>query len=78
MTFQYSNSEEFNEAVIYTVTIDDTHCQSIFIGTVSGGTRGPAPDDSAYAVDRPVWTGITYYKPIGGYRIRATNPLAPF
>jgi hypothetical protein len=63
---------------IFSVKIDDEQCLSMHIGVVSGGMWGPDPDNAVYRVDKPVHTGITFYVPAGGYRTRATNPLAPF
>jgi len=63
---------------LYTIYLNDIQAQSINLGDVDGGIRGPDPDTFAYSVDRPVWTGITYYVPTGRYNTRATNPLAPF
>ena len=76
LTFKLSLPNDNTE--LFTVTIDDIHCQEIYIGTISCNFVGPNPDTFAYSVDRDVWTGITYYKPIGGYRTSPTNPYAPF
>ena len=63
---------------LFTVPIDDNFAQTIYVGSVAAGMVGPPPDTYAYSVDQPVWTGITYYLPIGRGNTRATNPLAPF
>nr|QBK86226.1 MAG: hypothetical protein LCMAC102_00200 [Marseillevirus LCMAC102] len=77
-TLEFKYSLPNHKEDIFSATLDDIQCQSIYIGTVSGGMRGPAPDTFAYSVDRPVWTGITHYLPTGRYNSRMTNPLAPF
>lgn len=59
-------------------TIDDEQCLEMYIGTVFGNMWGPDPDNSVYRIDKPVWTGITYYRPVGRYNSVITNPYAPF
>ena len=61
------------------VILNDIECLSIFVGEVSGGIWGPNPDFGVYNVNKPSYTGITYYE--SGkeqYRTYATNPFAPF
>jgi len=77
LTFSYSVPGLMNKE-LFTVTLDDVQMQDVHIGEVQGGETGPDPDTAAYSVDRPVWTGITYYIPTGRYNSRMTNPLAPF
>lgn len=66
------------EVKLFDVTIDDEQTLNVKIGTVSGGMTPPNPDNSIYMVDRPVHTGITFYRPTGSYNTRPTNPYAPF
>ena len=63
---------------LFSVELDDNFLQNINVGVVDAGMYGPDPDTYAYSIDKPTWTGITYYKPIGNYNTRSTNPLAPF
>ena len=63
---------------IFSVKIDDEQCMSMYVGVVSGGMWGPNPDNAVYRVDKPSYTGITFYVPISGYHSRPTNPRAPF
>jgi hypothetical protein len=53
---------------LFTVTIDDQHCNEMFVGVVSGGDLGSNRDNSVYNVDKPNYTGITYYEQIGDYK----------
>ena len=77
ITFRYSLPGEKGK-VLFSVVLDDEMCNEMFVGVVSGGIRGPDPDNAIYRINEPSYTGITYYVPIGGYESRATNPYAPF
>lgn len=63
---------------LFSVILNDNSCVSIYVGVVSGGFRGPDPDNAVYRIDKPSYTGITYYENIDGYSTKATNPRAPF
>lgn len=78
LTFRYSLPGEGNSKFLYSITLDDTQAQDIHIGDITGGIRGPDPDNAVYRVNEPVFTGITYYRPVGRYNSIATNPYAPF
>ena len=77
ITFKYSLPGDAGK-YLFDVVIDDEQCLSMNIGVVSGGLWGPNPDNAVYRVDRPSYTGITYYLPIGRGNSVATNPYAPF
>ena len=83
--FRYSLSgKETNKSsygknnYLFKVIIDDYQCNEMFVGVISAGEWGPDPDNGIYRVDKPDYTGITYYVSTGGYQTRATNPMAPF
>ena len=75
--FQYS-LPGIAGAKIFSVKIDDEQCMSMYVGVVSGGMWGPNPDNAVYRVNKPSYTGITFYIPIDGYHSRATNSRAAF
>lgn len=78
-TFEFAYSLPGEEGKkMFSVTIDDEQCMSMFIGVVTGGMWGPDPDNAVYRVDQPSYTGITFYLPVGQYNSRETNPYAPF
>jgi hypothetical protein len=66
------STPRFDFAKMFSINLTDIECQVIFIGTVSAGTKGPLPDFSVYRVDKPVLTGIPYYKPTGQYNSIST------
>lgn len=75
ITFSYSFPGKAGKE-LFTVTIDDNQCQEMYVGTVSNGFTGPAPDTFDYSIDKPVWTGITYYRPSSYGTSYSTNPFA--
>lgn len=77
ISFSYSLPGLYDKE-IFSIVLDDIHAQDVHLGVIQGGYNGPAPDTFAYSVNKPVWTGITYYVPTGRYNSRKTNPLAPF
>ncbi len=76
ISFKYSLPGKKGKYMI-TIALNDNQMNDVYVGMINGGHEPPPIDTYAYSVDKPVWTGYTYYVPIGGYRTRATNPLAP-
>lgn len=77
LIFRYSLPGE-KAKYLFSVTIDDEQCLAMNIGVISAGMIGPDPDNAIYRVHKPVFTGITFYRPIGRGNSVATNPNAPF
>jgi len=79
VTLAYSIPESKGTSeYLYTVFLYDNKMRDIHVGVINGNSSGPPPDTSAYSIDAPVHTGITYYVPAGNGRTRATNPYGFF
>jgi hypothetical protein len=75
--FVYSLKER--RIPLFSVTVDDDQCSTMFIGVVSTEENWARdPDNAVYKVNRPDVIDIAYYLPIGGGNSRDTNVYAPF
>ena len=52
---------------LYTIKLVDNHMDNIYIGLINGSVDRPRNDTYAHSIDKPVYTGLSYYKPTGRY-----------
>nr|QBK85448.1 MAG: hypothetical protein LCMAC101_00350 [Marseillevirus LCMAC101] len=79
ITLAYSLPEsEGTSEFLFSVFLYDAKMKNMIVGVINGNPDGPPPGNAVYSIDEPVYTGITYYIPIGNGKSRATNPYAPF
>ena len=72
---EFRSSVPGHNKKLFSVTLDDQQCTQMYVGTVSGGLWGPNPDNAVHRVHKPVFTGVGFYVPAGGYRTRLTDSL---
>jgi hypothetical protein len=58
---------------LFDITLDDQQCNEIFVGVISGSTKGSYTDNAVYNVDKPNYIGIGYYVQTGDYQSKLTN-----